>query len=53
MIPQGTEIWELAREDSLTISDEIMAQTVSWEKALLVAYALNYNTLSKRRKPSA
>ena len=47
VIPSRSEIWELASESSLTISDEIMAQTPTWSKALMVAYALNYNRLMK------
>jgi hypothetical protein len=49
VIPENTEIWELARETSLTISDEIMAQAPTWEKALLIAYAFNYSKLAKQQ----
>jgi hypothetical protein len=45
VIPDNTEIWELACETSLEISDEVMAQTPTWEKALLMAYVLNYRKL--------
>lgn len=47
MIPQNAEIWELASENSLTISDDIMAQAPTWSKALMIAYCLNYNRLTK------
>jgi hypothetical protein len=47
VIPNGTDIWELAREDRLEISDEIIAQTSGWDKALMITYALNYNRLMK------